>query len=163
MESNHIDKLLSYISFTIEKEHFAISISKVVEIILLENITRVPNSSQYIEGILNFRGEIVPIINLKKRFNYNNLIGDGNLVIVVEVNHQDKIVQLGLLVNEVTDVIEFRFRDVKTIPEHGVKFNPLFLEGFVEIENQIVMVLEVDKVLSIIELAEVTNLVKENS
>jgi len=160
MDKINIDKPSSHISFVIENEHFAIEISKVIEILQVENLTKVPNASEFIEGILNFRGEIVPVINLQKRFNFKSFSEEGQIVIVVEVPSEEKLIRLGLLVNDVTDVIEIKFRDIRTVPELGINYNPAFLEGFVEVSGQITMILDVNKVLNITELATTNKMTK---
>ena len=72
MESNDSDKKNSYIDFKIGKECYALSVSKVLEIIQLEQITKIPNSSEFILGVINFRGSVVPVIDMHKRFNISD-------------------------------------------------------------------------------------------
>jgi purine-binding chemotaxis protein CheW len=155
MKTNDIDKKKSYINFSIGKENFAIVVDRVLEILHLEQLTHVPNASDFVKGILNFRGAIVPVINLNKRFNFGDPQSEGTMVIVVEVLHEENQVLMGLLVDEVTDVIEFGYKDIRAVPEIGIKYNPDFLEGFIEMEGRFTMVLDVDRVLSVAELAEI--------
>lgn len=156
MKIHEADKSRSYIHFCIANENFAIVVNRVLEILHLKELTKVPNASDYIKGILNFRGTIVPVINLHKRFRFTRFNNEGEMVIVVEVTHNDSQVLLGLLVEEVNDVIEFEYRDIRSVPDIGIKYNPEFLEGFVEKEGKFIMVLDVDKVLNVSELAEVS-------
>jgi purine-binding chemotaxis protein CheW len=142
MNTHNVNQRKSYINFSIGEENFAIIVNRVLEILNHEQLTHVPNASDYIKGILNFRGAIVPIINLPKRFNFVQHESESKMVIVVEIVHQDNHVQTGLLVDEVTDVI-------------GIKYNPDFLEGFIEGQGKFIMVLDVDRVLSVSELAEI--------
>jgi purine-binding chemotaxis protein CheW len=155
MNSHDIDQRKSYIYFSIGEENFAIIVNRVLEILHHEQLTHVPNASDYIKGILNFRGAIVPIINLPKRFNFAQHESESKMVIVVEIVHQDNHVPMGLLVDEVTDVIEIEYKDIRSVPEIGIKYNPDFLEGFIEIQGKFIMVLDVDRVLSVPELAEI--------
>jgi purine-binding chemotaxis protein CheW len=159
MKTRDIDKVNCYINFSISNEFFAIPISKVLEILPLNQLTLVPNAPDFIKGILNFRGAIVPVINLRKRFNFVRQEVDGNMVVVVEVIHGDKPVLMGLLVDEVTDVIEFEYKDIRSVPETGIKYNPEFLEGFIETNGKFTMVLDLDRVLSITELTEIKQVV----
>jgi purine-binding chemotaxis protein CheW len=155
METNDIDKKRSYIHFSISNESFAIVVNRVLEILHLDQLTCVPNSSEYIMGILNFRGAIVPVVDLHKRFNFQKGATCDNMAIVVEVDHNDNRVLMGLCVEEVNDVIEFEYKDIRTVPDIGIKYNPEFLEGFIEMDGKFIMVLDVDRVLSVSELAEV--------
>jgi len=156
MKIQDIDQRKSYVNFGIRKENFAIIVSRVLEILHLDQLTHVPNASDFIKGILNFRGAIVPVINLHKRFNFTQQYQDAesNMVIVVEVLNNDNHVLMGLLVDEVTDVMEFEYKDIHAVPDIGVKYNPDFLEGFVERNGKFIMVLNLDRVLSVTELAE---------
>jgi purine-binding chemotaxis protein CheW len=156
MKIHDFDKKRSYVLFTLGNENFAVIVNRVLEILHLSHLTYVPNTSEYIKGILNFPGSIVPVINLHKRFNFNEHISEGKMVIVIEVMQSDKVIQMGLLVEEVSNVIEFEYKDIQTVPDIGIKYNPDFLEGFVEINGRFMMILNVDRVMSISELAEVT-------
>ena len=161
METFDVDKRTSYVNFKVGKEHFAISVTKVLEIIILEHLTIVPNTSALIKGVLNFRGTIVPVIDMNIRFNTNLNNSNSNMVVVVEVNNKENKVLMGLLVDEVTDVLEFGFKDIRNVPDLGIKYNPEFLEGMVDKNDEFIMVLNVDRVLSVAELAEVKDLVSE--
>ena len=156
MKTHDLDKIRSYVHFSIGNENFAVNVNRVLEILHLSQLTHVPNASEYIKGILNFRGAIVPVINLHKRFNFDEHISEGKMVIVIEVMLNDNIILMGLLVEEVSDVIEFEYKDIRTVPDTGIKYNPDFLEGFVEINGRFMMILNVDRVMSVSELAEVT-------
>jgi purine-binding chemotaxis protein CheW len=157
MKIRDFDTRNSFINFSIGNEYFAIIVNRVLEIMHLSQITKVPNASDYVKGILNFRGAIVPVIDLPRRFNFDQFAGKADMVIVVEVVYKDSQVLMGLLVDEVMDVIEFQYKDIRTVPEIGVKYNPEFLEGFIERNGMLIMVLDVDRVLSLAELAEVSD------
>lgn len=157
MITSDIDKKTSYINLRIGTEHFAISVYKVLEIIQYGEITKVPNSSDYVPGVLNFRGSIVPVIDMHKRFNMNDNDNENEekMIVVVDIKNKDKSVLMGLLVDHVTNVIEFEYKNIKAVPDLGIKYNPEFLEGFIEVQDKFIMVLDIDRVLSIQELAEV--------
>lgn len=161
MATMDIDKKTSYINLRIGTESFAISVYKVLEIIQFEQITRVPNSSDFVPGVLNFRGSIVPVIDMHKRFNMETTGSDDKMVVVVDVLNKDKSVLMGLLVDQVTDVLEFDFKSIKSVPDLGIKYNPEFLEGFIEQDGKFIMVLNIDRVLSVQELAEISQIAEE--
>jgi purine-binding chemotaxis protein CheW len=156
MKIHDFDKIRSYVLFSLGNENFAVIVNRVLEIQHLGHLTYVPNSSEYIKGILNFRGAIVPVINLHKRFNFNEHVSEGKMIIVIEVMQNENIIHMGLLVEEVSDVIEFEYKDIQTVPDIAIKFNPDFLEGFVEISGRFVMILNVNRVMNVSELAEIT-------
>ncbi len=151
----------SYVNLHIGKESFAISVYKVLEIIHYEGITHVPNCSDFVRGVLNFRGSIVPVIDMHKRFNVEAIDAENQMVVVVDVINNDNTVLMGLLVDQVTDVIEFELKSIKTVPDLGVQYNPEFIEGFLEHEGKYVMVLNIDKILSVQEITEVGQYLNE--
>jgi len=153
MENSDINRETSYINFKIGKEYFAVSVYKVLEIIQFEQITRIPNSSDFIRGVINFRGGIVPVIDMHRRFNLEKCENESRMVVVVDVQNNGNNVTMGLLVDQVVIVIEFNYRSIRAVPDLGIRYNPEFLEGFVEIENQFIMIMNVDRVLSVSELS----------
>jgi purine-binding chemotaxis protein CheW len=161
MATTDIDKKTSYINLRIGTEHFAISVYKVLEIIQFEELTKVPNASDFVPGVLNFRGSIVPVIDMHKRFNVTNVGEQGKMVVVVDIINKDKSVLMGLLVDQVDDVIEFEYKSIMSVPDLGIKYNPEFIEGFIEQEDKFIMVLNIDRVLSVNELSEVSAIARE--
>jgi purine-binding chemotaxis protein CheW len=161
MATMDIDKKTSYINLRIGSESFAISVYKVLEIIQFEHLTKVPNASDFVPGVLNFRGSIVPVIDMHKRFNTEASASEDRMVVVVDILNKDKSVLMGLLVDQVTDVIEFEYKNIKSVPDLGIKYNPEFLEGFIEENDKFIMVLNIDRVLSVRELAEVSQIAHE--
>jgi purine-binding chemotaxis protein CheW len=158
MAALDIDKKTSYINLKIGSENFAISVYKVLEIIQFEQLTKIPNASDFVPGVLNFRGSIVPVIDMHKRFNSEAQEGGERMVVVVDILNKEKNVLMGLLVDQVTDVIEFEYKSIKSVPDLGIKYNPEFIEGFIEQEDKFIMVLNIDRVLSVKELAEVSQI-----
>jgi len=152
-----VDKKNSFINITLGTEHFAISVYKVLEIIQYEELTIVPGVSDFVLGILNFRGSIVPVINMHQRFNMKAKNNTGKMIVVVDIINKDKHVLMGLLVDEVTDVVEFDYKSIKSVPDLGVKYNPEYIDGFIENNNKFIMVLNIDRVLNVKELSEITN------
>lgn len=158
MIATDIDKKNSYINLSIGEEHFAISVYKVLEIIRFEHLTHIPNASDFVPGVLNFRGSIVPVIDMHKRFNVNNSTGKGKIVVIVEIVNKEKKVLMGLLLDEVSDVIEFDYKSIQAVPDLGIKYNPEFIDGFIEKDGKFIMVLNIDRVLNVQELSEVSHL-----
>ena len=155
MENSDINRETSYINFKIGKEYFAISVYKVLEIIQFEQITQIPNSSDFIRGVINFRGTIVPVIDMHKRFNIEKPEDENSMVVVVDMQNKEYNVTMGLLVDQVVNVIEFNYKSIRSVPDLGIRYNPEFLEGFVEMDDHFIMIMNVDRVLSVSELSAV--------
>jgi purine-binding chemotaxis protein CheW len=151
-----IDKKTSYINLKIGTEQFAISVFKVLEIVQFEQITHVPDSTPLVLGVINFRGSIVPVIDMHRRFNIACDREQNKMVVIVDLKNKDKNILMGLLVDQVTDVIEFEYASIKSVPDLGIKYNPEFLEGFIELDDRFIMVLNIDRVLSLKELSDIS-------
>jgi purine-binding chemotaxis protein CheW len=155
MKYSDINRETSYINFKIGKEYFAISVYKVLEIIQFEQITQIPNSSDFIRGVINFRGSIVPVIDMHKRFTIEKPELENRMVVVVDMQNKENSVTMGLLVDEVVNVIEFNYKSIRAVPDLGIRYNPEFLTGFVEMGDHFIMIMNVDRVLSVSELSAV--------
>jgi purine-binding chemotaxis protein CheW len=157
----NIDNKTSYINLRIGTEQFAISVFKVLEIIRFDKITRVPDSSLFVLGVINFRGSIVPVIDMHRRFKIESKRERDKMVVIVDLQNNGKNVLMGLLVDQVTNVIEFEYTSIKSVPDLGIKYNPEFLDGFIEHEERFIMVLNIDRVLSLQELSDITLITQE--
>lgn len=138
----------SFLSFNLSKEKFAVSISKVLEVLLDYKVIPVPESPPYIEGVINFRGEIVPIINFRKKFNFGDIHQDSNMLIVMEITQTEKKIIFGAVVDTVNSVLEIENHQIKPIPEFGSKYNPQYLEGMIKIDDQFLMIMNIERVFS---------------
>ncbi len=147
----------SYIYFKIGKENYAIVVTKVLEILQSGKLTQIPNSSEYVKGVLNFRGEIVPVIDMHKRFNMKSPDDKNRMIIVIDLETEKNNVLMGLLVDQVKDVFEIEYKSIRKVPDIGINYNPEFLEGMIEKDDQFILLLNVDRVLNTGELAEIQN------
>lgn len=142
-----IDNSQSFLTFTLNGEYFAVPIKHVMEIMESGKITQVPNAPKTIVGIFNFRGEIVPLVDMYNRFNCIKGSNSAKMIIVVDLEIEKKKTHIGLHVDDVTDVIEFTAADIRKTPEMGIHYSQDFLEGIVDIDKQFIMVLNIGKVL----------------
>lgn len=131
------------IVFKLADEHYAVDIRKVKEIIKVMHITRVPKSAPYVEGVINLRGRVLPVLNLRKRFNMPETEGSTKRFLVVE--HNGALV--GLIVDAVDEVLEFTEDMVLPPPLLSRTFNREFLEGIVKRQDDIVILLSIEKLL----------------
>lgn len=147
----------SYLSFVLGDEIFAISVHKVLEVLEMQKITKIPQTPDYVKGVINFRGEILPVIDTRKKFN----MPDGedmkkNVIIVLDLQIKDKSVILGSVVDGVRDVLDIREKDIKKVPEMGSKYNSEFIMGMAKYNEGFIMILDIDKVFSAEEIQLMT-------
>ncbi|MCK5535648.1 MAG: purine-binding chemotaxis protein CheW [Bacteroidales bacterium] len=155
----------SFLSFGLSDENFAISVHKVLEVLEKQKVSRIPKTPAYIEGVINFRGEILPVIKTREKFNMPSQAHDEKYVIIVlELDINDKKVILGAVADEVRDVLEIDKNEIKDVPEIGTDYDTSFLDGMLKVEDNFLMFLNVDKIFSeneILQVAEITKKSKE--
>ncbi|MDJ1493146.1 chemotaxis protein CheW [Cytophagaceae bacterium DM2B3-1] len=148
---------LSYLSFRLEEETFAVNVVKVIEILEVPYITRVPHTPDYISGIINLRGSVLPVIDTRIRFGLPPTDFTVNTCIVVlQVTIDNQSIVLGALVDSVQEVLQITNGQIKPPPSLGSKYRSEFLLGLVKTEEHFVMLLDMDQVFSAEELTAVS-------
>jgi len=138
----------SYLSFSISNEHFALNIRKVIEVLLEYKIIEVPDTPEYILGVINFRDEIVPVVDFRKKFKFKKQDAHAEILIVMEIEKDTKSIMFGALADTVHDVFEVESKHIKPIPEFGSRYNPEYLEGMIQLDKQFFMIIDIAKVFS---------------
>lgn len=139
------ETIYQLVSFVIENEEFGVDILKVQEIIRTVEITRVPKSPQFVEGVINLRGKIVPVIDLRSRFGISKKEHDNETRIIV-VELVDKVV--GFLVDKVKEVIRVEKNIIEPPPELTSSVNVNYITGVAKLPDRLLILLDLDKVLS---------------
>jgi purine-binding chemotaxis protein CheW len=139
----------TYLSFTVCDEHFAVNVNKVLEVLQKQHITKVPNAPGYIKGIINFRGDVVPVFESRIKFSLPER--DPNIpfvVIVLDLSRENDVFRIGAIVDKVKDVINIDDKDIKPVPHMSNEFNANFLQGIFKQNDNFIMLLDVEKVFT---------------
>jgi purine-binding chemotaxis protein CheW len=131
--------------FELGSEIYGLDISTVHEIIRMQPITRVPRTPSYVEGVINLRGKVIPVIDMRKRFNLEKAQNNKNNRIVV-VNVKDTI--LGIIVDAVTEVLRIPTEYIEPVSDLLTAANSDYLLGIAKLADKMVILLELDKLLS---------------
>jgi len=146
----------TFLSFTVCDELYAVNVTKVLEVLEKQNITRVPNAPDYIKGIINFRGEVVPVFESRRKFNLPGRDDDASFVIIVlDLSHETEVFRIGAIVDRVKDVISIDEHEIKPVPPMSKEFNTEFLDGIVKLGENFIMLLDVEKVFTGDELSAI--------
>ena len=133
-----------FVTFSIDDEEFGIEILKVQEIIGYTKPTHVPNTPEFISGVINLRGLIIPVIDLRKKFSMPCKEYDKfTVIVVIEVATKT----MGIIVDSVSDVLSLTEKDMQDAPEFS-KFKSEFLKGMGKVGNKLVVLLDIDKILT---------------
>lgn len=138
-----------FLSFVLGDEHYALDIMSVKEIRGYESVTKIANAPDFIKGVINLRGDIVPIVDLRLKFN----VGDASyneFTIVIMLNVMNRIV--GIVVDGVSDVIRLTDEEIRPAPEFGVAFDSRYLLGLAPIDEEMVILVNIESLISSDEL-----------
>lgn len=145
-----------YLTFKLDEEVFALDVAKVREILEESSITKVPQTPDFMRGVINLRGSVVPVIDLRLKFGMSRTEKTVNTcIIVVEVQLEDEVIVLGALADSVQEVIEMESGQIEAAPHIGTRLNTDFIKGMGKMDNRFVMILDIDRVFSGTELAAV--------
>jgi purine-binding chemotaxis protein CheW len=141
---------LQFLSFTLGKEEYAVDILRVQEIRSWEPISRIPNVPSYEKGVVNLRGAIVPIIDLRERFNLGSSVYTPlTVMVVLQAFIGGKIRVMGVVVDSVSDVINVNRKSIQNSPSFGHRVSTEYISGLVSVDQHMVMLLDVDKLLKL--------------
>lgn len=161
MNKETLTKINSYLSFNLGEEEFAAHVSKVLNILEMTRITEVPKAPDYMKGVINLRGTVLPVIDTRIKFGMTPTEYTNNTCIVVmEIEMEGEIVQVGALVDSVQAVLEIENTEIQPPPSIGSKYKSEFIYGMVKVNEKFIMLLDMEKVFStheIISLKEKTD------
>ena len=147
-------EIQQFLTFILDDEAYGVEILRVQEIKGWTPVTRIPNTPEYMQGVLNLRGTIVPIVDMRMRFKLKHAeYTPITVVIVLSVKSESGERVIGLVVDSVSDVIDVASQDVKPTPDFGTSLNTKFINGIATSNNTMVMLLDVDKLLSVEEMS----------
>lgn len=145
-----------YLTFVLNEEVFAVDVARVREILEITSITKVPQVPDFMRGVINLRGCVVPVIDLRLKFGMPETAQTVNTcIIVVEVDMDGESIVLGALADSVQEVIEMEQSQIEAAPHIGTHLKTEFIRGMGKHNERFVMILEIDKVFSGVELAAV--------
>jgi purine-binding chemotaxis protein CheW len=139
-----------YLTFTLHQESYGIDVLKVREIIRLTTITAVPQMPAYVRGVINLRGKIIPVMDLRLRFGFADTAGtDHTCIIVVQVKLSDgKATQMGLVVDGVEEVLNIATADIEETPDFGGEIATDYIVGMAKVKGSVKTLLDIDGVVS---------------
>lgn len=140
----------SFLSFGLGKEVFSIGVEKVIEILEVPKITNVPRSPDYMAGVINLRGNVLPLVDTRIKFGLQPIQFDENTcIIVMEIKVDGEIINVGALVDSVLEVMEVDANNIQPSPSIDEKYKLEFIKGMITTENGFIMLLNLDEVFSI--------------
>jgi purine-binding chemotaxis protein CheW len=142
-----------YLTFSLDQEEYGIGILKVREIIGMLGITPVPQTPRFVKGVINLRGQVIPVVDLRLKFGMPELeYTERTSIIVVEVRGQSGNIPIGIVVDAVSEVVNIKGEDIEDTPTFGTRLDTEYILGMAKTEGGVKILLDIDQVLSAEEL-----------
>lgn len=147
---NKVNKIMSkYLSFILGEEEYCVSIDFVKEIIVASRITKVPKMPNEVAGVLNLRGKIIPVINIKHKFGFDNKTpGSKSSIIIVELEYNSRPELFGIVVDYTKEVLHIPDEEMSSIPYINARINANYITGVADMNGRIIIGLDMNKVLN---------------
>ena len=148
------DREGKYLTFNLCEEQYGIGILKIKEIIGMMSITSVPQTPDYVKGVINLRGKVIPVIDLRLRFSMSEAEYDERTcIIVVEIDSSSGTVIIGIVVDSVSEVLNIKGDDIENTPTFGTKLNTEYILGMAKMDGGVKILLDIDQVFSTTEIS----------
>lgn len=149
LQNNISDEVSTYLTFKLGKELFAVNVTKVLTILEMKPITKVPNSPEHMRGVINLRGQVLPVIDMRIIFGMEATeFTQNTCIIVLNINIDNDDTQLGILVDAVDQVIEVSENEIEESPTIGTKYKTEFIQGMYKLEDGFIMLLNIDLIFN---------------
>jgi len=151
-------KTEKYLTFTLAEEEYGIGILKVKEIIGMMPVTSVPRTPDYVKGVINLRGKVIPVVDLRLKFGMEPIpYSDRTCIIVVEIDSDETTVLIGIVVDSVSEVLNIGGEEIEDAPQFGTSLDTNYILGMAKMDGGVKILLDIDKVLSQQEVAQLEN------
>jgi len=148
------DKEGKYLTFTLAEEEYGIGILRIKEIIGMMPITTIPQTPEFVKGVINLRGKVIPVVDLRLRFGMDSIdYTERTCIIVVEIAGQAGTVMIGIVVDAVSEVLNIKGEDIEDTPTFGTKLNTEYILGMAKMEGSVKILLDIGRVLTGEEIA----------
>ena len=143
-------QITQYLTFTLREEGFAIEIAKVREVLDVTTLTRIPRMPDYLSGVINLRGNVVPVMDLGQKLGMGPVSHTKNTcIMIVELEIDGNMVEMGVLTDSVQMVLDLAASDIEAVPRMGTNLNTEFIKGMGrQAEDKFLIILDIDKVLA---------------
>ena len=137
-----------YLTFTLSDEEYGIGILKIKEIIGMMAVTTVPQTPEFVKGVINLRGKVIPVIDLRLRFGMESMdYTERTCIIVVEIDGTAGTVQIGIVVDSVSEVLNIKADEIEDTPTFGTRLNTDYILGMAKMEGGVKILLDINRVL----------------
>ena len=143
------DREGKYLTFSLANEEYGIGILKIKEIIGMLPVTTVPRTPDFVKGVINLRGNVIPVVDLRLRFGIEAIdYTDRTCIIVVEIQAESGTIMMGIVVDSVSEVLNIKGEDIEDTPAFGTRLDTDFILGMAKMGGSVKILLDIDRVLN---------------
>jgi len=147
----------TYLTFSLGIENFAINVEHVEKILENQTVTEVPKSPEYMLGVFNLRGEVIPLVDTRIKFGMTKTeVTSATCVLVITIDNDGDKLKLGAMVDNVNEVINYSDSDIISLPTVGKKNKAEFLKGVLKVNDKFILLVDADKIFSVDEIIELS-------
>ncbi|MEH6824065.1 MAG: chemotaxis protein CheW [Motiliproteus sp.] len=144
-----------FLTFSLQQELFGLTILPIKEIIEYDQVTTVPMVPAYVRGVINLRGNVVPVIDLPVRFGWSSSpVSKRTCIVIVEVASDEERFDIGVVIDNVSEVLEIPAQDIGSAPSFGARVRTDFIAGMAKVNDAFIVLLNIDRVLAVDELSQ---------
>ncbi|HPR30736.1 MAG TPA: chemotaxis protein CheW [Prolixibacteraceae bacterium] len=149
------EKYQTYLTFSLGKENFAINVEHVEKILEVQPVTEVPKAPEYMLGVFNLRGEVIPLVDTRIKFGMEKTeVTSSTCVLVITIENENEKLKLGAMVDAVNEVVKYNNADLIPLPTVGKQNKAEFLHGVLKLNDRFVLLVNADKIFSVDEIIE---------
>jgi purine-binding chemotaxis protein CheW len=147
-----------YLTVALDNESYGVAVLKVREIIRMQKITPVPQMPEFVKGVINLRGRVIPIIDLRVKFGLKAVFAERTCIVVVQVKvSATQNVQMGLIVDAVEEVVNLAGSEIEPTPDFGTRIDTGYILGMAKIKGTVKTLLDIDRVVAAETVKEITS------
>lgn len=138
-----------YLTFNLIDEYYGITVEKILQIIAIPDITPIPKTPEFVKGVINLRGKIIPVIDLRLKFKLpSQEYNDRTSIVIIKIKQTDNEIFIGIIVDKVLEVLDIHGNEIEKTPEFGVQLDTEYLLGMAKVKSKVVSLLNINKVLT---------------
>ncbi len=137
-----------FLTVVLDNEAYGIAVLKVREIIRMQKITPVPQMPEFVKGVINLRGRVIPVVDLRVKFGLRAEFGERTCIVVVQVTLPSSVVQMGLIVDSVEEVVSLTPAEIEPTPDFGTRIDTTYILGMAKVKEVVKTLLDIDRVVA---------------
>ncbi len=155
MAEETTSNIRTYLSFTLGGEEFALDVQNVIKILQMQQFTKIPQSPDYLKGIINIRGNVIPVVDTYYKFGFDSPDDEANSVIIIlSIPIRGEESNVGIMVDKANEVFEAETGSIRDYPSLSEKYNSNFIAGVYKKQEKFILILDIEKVFSSEDIAE---------